>query len=178
MAIPSQWLTFPGMTLRLLLSGYQVESAMILDSPAEAEWEFAARAGAKTTFYFGDDESQLCRYANIADRAALMLKGFSDSYTGCNDGYQATAPVGSFVPNRFGLYDMIGNAWEWTSTLYSLAGYVSPEKLTEAKDKGRWYAIRGGAWNLKPLHARVADRYGRVPEHRTVGIGFRLVMTR
>lgn len=144
--------------------------------PTEAEWEYAARAGTKTSRYFGDDDAQLCRYANISDRTAKALPGFADSYVGCDDVFKVTAPVGSFIPNSFGLHDMIGNAWEWTSSLFG-SGFVSPEKIAEAKDMGRWRVIRGGAWNLKPLHARAADRYGRVQEHRTVGIGFRLAMT-
>lgn len=144
--------------------------------PTEAEWEYAARAGTKTARYFGDDDAQLCRYANIADRANKVLTGFADSYDGCDDGYKVSAPVGRFAPNSFGLHDMIGNVWEWTSSRFG-SGYVSPEKRAETKDMSRWRVIRGGSWNLKPLHARAADRYGRVPEHRTIGIGFRLAMT-
>jgi formylglycine-generating enzyme required for sulfatase activity len=64
---------------------------------SEAEWEYAARAGSTTRYYFGDDENDLCRYANVAN-----CKG------------RVTAPVKNFKPNAFKLYDMTGNAWEWS----------------------------------------------------------------
>lgn len=144
--------------------------------PTEVEWEYAARAGTSTSRYFGDDDDQLCRHANISDRSAKALPGFADSYDGCDDGFKVTAPVGSFIPNSLGLHDMIGNAWEWTSSLFG-SGYISPEKIAEARDTERWRVIKGGAWNLKPLHARAADRYGRAPEFKTIGIGFRLALT-
>ncbi len=144
--------------------------------PTEAEWEYSARAGTKTPRYFGGDDAKLCRYANISDRSAKALPGFADSYDGCDDGYKVTAPVGRFIPNHFGLHDMIGNAWEWTSSLFG-SGYISPEKRAEAKDTQRWRVIKGGGWHLKPLHARAADRYGRAPEVKNVGIGFRLALT-
>lgn len=143
--------------------------------PSEEEWEYAARAGTHTAYFFGDDAAKLCRYANIADRSAKALPGFADAYDGCDDGYKVTAPVGSFMPNRFGLHDMIGNAWEWTASLFG-PGYISPEKRAEAKGVERWRVIKGGGWHLKPLHARSADRYGRAPEVKNIGLGFRVAV--
>jgi formylglycine-generating enzyme required for sulfatase activity len=67
----------------------------------EAEWEYAARAGTSTIYFFGNDADDICRYGN------------GDSRTVCSDGYAYTAPVGIFLPNDFGLYDMHGNAWQW-----------------------------------------------------------------
>jgi formylglycine-generating enzyme required for sulfatase activity len=91
--------------------------------PSEAEWEYAARAGATGKWIWGDDENRNCLHANIADQT------LKDRYpnkpgrtTNCLDGQVHTAPVGSFLPNGFGLVDMSGNVWEWTEDCWN-AGY-------------------------------------------------------
>ncbi len=74
---------------------------------SEAEWEYVARAGSRTARYWGESESGRCRYAN----------GYARS---CDDGYEwETAPVGSFAPNVFGLYDVLGNVYEWTEDCWN-----------------------------------------------------------
>ena len=86
--------------------------------PSESEWEFAARAGSTKTRYWGSRAEKTCKYANGADKATLKrlpdIIGFK-----CNDGYVYTNPVGSFKANAFGLYDMIGDAWEWTEDCWN-----------------------------------------------------------
>ena len=85
--------------------------------PTESEWEYAARAGTKTTYYWGDgteDDWEQCRYANGADlRTELLWRA------NCDDGHEFTAAVGSYLPNPFGLHDMLGNVWEWTQDCWS-----------------------------------------------------------
>ncbi len=97
--------------------------------PTEAEWEYAARGGSTSKYYFGNSESELCDYGNGADE--------STDYTGrntlCSDGYgQQTAPVGSFKRNPYGLYDMIGNVWEWTCSVYD-EDYGGTEKVVRQR---------------------------------------------
>ncbi|MCP3952667.1 MAG: SUMF1/EgtB/PvdO family nonheme iron enzyme, partial [Desulfobacterales bacterium] len=82
--------------------------------PTEAEWEYAARGGTSTSRYWGGTEdSTACSYANAADKAYGSKNRFP-----CDDGYEYSSPVGNYRPNAFGLYDMLGNVWEWTGDWY------------------------------------------------------------
>ena len=94
--------------------------------PTEAEWEYACRAGTTTRYWCGDDPEGLARAANVPDASAKSL--FPAWKTiGASDGCVFTAPVGSYRPNPFGLYDMHGNAWQWCSDwAYSRYYEISP----------------------------------------------------
>ena len=81
--------------------------------PSREEWEYAARAGTTTAFYWGDDNDDHCNDANLSDRTK---KEYADSLQSeCVDGAIWTSPVGSFSPNTFGLYDMVGNVREYVT---------------------------------------------------------------
>ena len=112
--------------------------------PTEAEWEYAARAGTITAYWWGNEIGQ--NRANCA---------------GCGsrwDGKQ-TAPVGSFDPNPFGLYDTVGNVYEWTCSKYTVNYDGSEQKCASRGDSLRSLrSHRGGSWSNKPEHVRSAFR--------------------
>jgi len=87
--------------------------------PSEAEWEYAARAGTKTNYFFGNDINQLCEFANVFDQSAqsAFKRDLEVEWTGvnCDDNAEYTSIVGQYKPNSFGLYDMIGNVGEFVA---------------------------------------------------------------
>ena len=96
--------------------------------PTEAEWEYAARAGTQTRWYWGDDPADACRFANVFDEMGTHQNLFSWPAYPCSDSVAATASVGTFLPNAFGLYDMLGNAWEWCADVYAKDAYQHHKK--------------------------------------------------
>lgn len=127
----------------------------------EAEWEYAARAGSKTRYFFGDDEAELGQYA--------WYEGNSR---------EETRPVGKRKANGFGLYDMHGNVWQWVEDCYhgSYEGAPSDGSAWATGDCRR-RVLRGGAWVNAPEALRAATRFGFEPVFGAVDIGFRLGRT-
>nr|VFJ54391.1 MAG: Formylglycine-generating enzyme, required for sulfatase activity, contains SUMF1/FGE domain [Candidatus Kentron sp. DK] len=126
--------------------------------PTEAEWEYAARAGTTTRFFWGDDEASICTYANGADQS--LRKHFPErkpSSSSCQDGNTFMAPVGSFQANGFGLYDTSGNVAEWTCSLYK-ADFDGNEMRCAAKEMIGMHTVRGGAWLDASRYLRSAIR--------------------
>ena len=132
---------------------------------SEAEWEYVARAGSVTARYWGESESGRCRYANGFDVA-------------CSDGYESTAPVGSFAPNAFGLYDVLGNVWEWTQDCWNASYADAPADGSAwmAGDCGR-RVLRGGSRETLPGELRSALRFGNTTNNRWLLNGFRVART-
>ena len=149
----------------------------------EAEWEYAARAGTTTRYHFGNRESDLCTYGNVLDLTYLTENDDMNGRLSCRDGYgRKTAPVGSFMPNAFGLYDMHGNVWEWVQDCWNASYNGAPSDgsaRTTAKCNG--HVFRGGSWLDPPDWLRSAKRYWGKDETRGVGktdnIGFRVGRT-
>lgn len=130
--------------------------------PTEAEWEYAARAGTTTAYSFGDDSSDLGRYAWYGE----------DFASG------GTHPIGQKLPNPWGLYDMHGNAWEWVQDWYSDSYYAqSPATDPKGPESGSQRAVRGGSWHQTATSWRSSFRKAYDPDYRGISIGFRLAMT-
>lgn len=145
--------------------------------PTEAEWEYAARAGTRTARYWGEDPDDACRYANVKDKTAKKSFNWSSIHD-CDDGHAVTASVGSFQPNAFGLYDILGNVWEWCEDIYdknAYSGHSRNNPIVTAGGSRR--VIRGGSWNVAPRYVRSADRYNRSPGSRRYYLGFRFLRT-
>jgi formylglycine-generating enzyme required for sulfatase activity len=127
--------------------------------PSEAEWEYACRAGTSTRFYIGDTDDDLSRAGWYKANSGSQLH-----------------PVGEKEPNRFGLYDMHGNVWEWLEDDWHESYKGAPADGTPWIDnpRGSDRVIRGGSWNYVAAGCRSADGYGIPPVFRSHGVGFRL----
>lgn len=134
--------------------------------PTEAEWEYAARAGSSTTFYWGNDpeRDQACKYANVLDITTTSTEKNTAAWRSfnCSDGYAYTAPVGSFLPNAFGLYDVLANAREWVEDCWhaNYQGAPTTQVRWGAENNGLCHfpVLRGGAWIYNVHNVRTAYR--------------------
>lgn len=145
----------------------------------EAEWEYAARAGTTTTQYWGNDPKLICDYANGADRSAAAGVAGAAAWpvADCDDRHAHTAPVGSFPPNAFGLYDMLGNVEEWTQDCWN-GNFVGAPIDGRAVVSGdcALRAVRGGAWDDAPVGVPAAYRVGSPTTIRVYRRGFRVAL--
>lgn len=154
--------------------------------PTEAEWEYAARGGLEGKKYPWGNEAPDGTQCNFADKHA----DFSWSDKSVDDGYQYTAPVKSYLPNRYGLYDMVGNVWEWCldeyrDNFYSqspqanpIAGGNTSNVITNSTSVETSRALRGGSWSDLSLNFRVANRGRFEPINGFYSLGFRCVSAR
>jgi len=146
--------------------------------PSEAEWEYAARGGTQTARYWGNNPNEACRYANVRDTTTAPNGGKLRNGHECGDGYFFTAPVGSFVANSFGLYDVIGNVSEFVKDCAygSYRGAPSDGGARICEGEGV-FVQRGGSWSAEPPDARVATRYMVYGSDRSSRLGFRVART-
>ena len=146
--------------------------------PTEAEWEYACRAGTRTRYWHGDDPEGLAKVGNIAD-ATVKSKypNFANTIV-ASDKFANTAPVGSFTPNKWGLYDMHGNVNEWCSDWYGEYPSVTVSDPTGAAGKGSARVIRGGSWAYNAGGCRSAFRINFTPDSRSFYLGFRVAVGR
>jgi len=125
--------------------------------PTEAEWEYAASEGANNKWYCGNEVSCLNQIAWYAGNSGMR-----------------THPVGQMLPNKWGLYDMAGNVWEWTSDWYSSdaynkSGHKDPKGAASSPNR----VFRGGSWSVNPEDVRSANRGVAVPSYFKNTLGFR-----
>jgi len=158
--------------------------------PTEAEWEYAAAAGATTVYAWGDEPTV---------DGNLMANTWQGRFPYRNDGalgWVGTSPVGTFAPNAFGLFDMIGNVWEWTTTPYSARGHVWRDAGADGSsldlpansccpppadpDPTVIQSLKGGSHLCAPeycLRYRPAARSPQSQDSSTTHIGFRCVVS-
>lgn len=130
--------------------------------PTEAEWEYAARAGTETPWYWGSDEKIAGDFAWTFDNSERHAH-----------------PVGEKRRNDFGLYDMAGNVYEWVEDCWHDNYEDAPKDgrawLKENDGECGQRVLRGGSWFNDPDYLRSASRFGRDPDFRDNDLGFRLV---
>ena len=137
--------------------------------PTEAEWEYAARAGTTTPFNTGNN-------LTTAQANYNGNKPYNNNEKGENRG--KTMPVGSFAPNAWGLYDMHGNLWEWTSDWYGDYS-TSAQKNPQGPSSGTLRTRRGGSWHGEAYRCRSAfRRHDTRPETRNTSLGFRVASSK
>jgi formylglycine-generating enzyme required for sulfatase activity len=142
--------------------------------PTEAEWEYAARGGRGSSVYpWGDD---------LEPDGAHLMNVFQGTFPNDNtaaDGYVGTAPVDSFPPNGFGLYNMTGNVWEWCTDWFDPAYYRSGARQDPTgPESGTHRVMRGGSYLCHASYCRryrVAARSANTPDSSTGNLGFRIV---
>ena len=147
--------------------------------PTEAEWEWAARGGTNTPFFWGHEDDNFAPYANLADKSLDKLPNQRQTLNyylrdmRYDDGRMVMSMTGKSRANAFGLQDMIGNVAEWTQSAYAPYPYADDARNTPAANAE--VVARGGAWDLLPRLSRVSIRVPYPQWQRVANVGIRLV---
>ncbi len=142
--------------------------------PSAAEWEYAARANKDHDTPWQRSADAACKSANVADRSALA-RFLGWTVFPCDDGYTFTAPVGTYTANALGLYDMLGNVFQWTQDCWH-PDYVGASADGRARTHTHCsqHELRGGSWFTNPGYVRASYRNHFAADYRTTTVGFRV----
>ncbi len=146
---------------------------------SEAEFEYAARGGTKSAWFWGgnDDKAKACQFANLHDESGKQAHpNYVWSHALCDDGAAENAPTGSYQPNPFGLHDMLGNVREWVEDCHQTGYAGAPDDGSVRPHAGECAkrVVRGGGWVDGPSTARAAYRYSEAEGMRNYQLGFRV----
>ncbi|MFC1760523.1 SUMF1/EgtB/PvdO family nonheme iron enzyme [Planctomycetota bacterium] len=148
------------------------QTGLDVSLPTESQWEWACRAGSTDPFWYGQGEIDFTKYDNLADGQMWYTSGYKGkrwqwrpAMDHLNDKHRVSAPVGSYQPNPWGLYDMHGNVSEWTSSPYESADLSSTKRI-----------ICGGSWSDRPLWAGAAKRWAYREHQKVYNVGFRVML--
>ncbi len=151
--------------------------------PSEAEWEYVARGGTSFPRFWAardsNEDSPLtltCEYANIYDVSAIEAHRLAWPNAACSDGAAGVAAAGSYKPNAFGAYDVIGNVREWLQDCYTASYKGRPQDGRAWTWQGgcEQRSVRGGSWASRPALARAAARAAEATPLRQSDLGFRV----
>lgn len=146
--------------------------------PSEAEWEYAERAGSTSAFYWGDEPKSACTHENVGDEAYARKYGVSAPIP-CDDGFSDIAPVGSFKPNAFGLYDMAGNVFVLVADCWNenYDGAPTEGSAWTTGDCTRHVARKAAFGNPHPWMFRAANRDAEGDIAKRNRFGFRVALS-
>ena len=148
-----------------------------LQLPTEAQWEYAARAGSRTRFFWGDVESGGQGYGNVKDASGRKRFPRWNSSFPFDDGVVLLAAAGSYQPNAWHIRDIVGNVTEWCQDAYS-KDYPSDgsDEAATLGDDSSARVMRGGSWLDAPDFNRSAKRLAFAPQGRRDFVGFRVAL--
>ena len=156
------------------------------DLPCDEEWEYACRAGTSSALWYGSADADFAAYANLADACLRRVDTFGwglpsgaippwrPAIDSVNDGHRVSAPVGSYTPNPWGLYDLHGNVAEWTRTA---ADSPANGGAADALPADARLVVRGGSWYDRPPDARSASRQACRRYLGRFDVGFRVMLS-
>jgi formylglycine-generating enzyme required for sulfatase activity len=142
--------------------------------PTEAQWEYAARAGSRTRFFWGEEEAGGKGFANLADLARRKRFASTNVFFPFDDGAALISAVRGYRPNQWMLYDLLGNVEEWCEDAHRKYPEDGADESAAQGETGEARVLRGGSWVSNSTSGRLATRIGMSPSSRRDFQGFRV----